>query len=327
MPGQCEEYKKEEVEIQGMPAAREDDTSQDALIAERAQQVTSQFTKSQSSGNAFVWALTASACVWGLLLGYDTGVIRSTLVSIGTDLSGRRLRTLDKGLITSCTSLFALVASPITGVLAARVRRKRIILFADILFMIGALWQALTASVWGMILGRGVVGLAIGGASLIIPLYLSELAPSHLMGILVTVFLLFITSGQVIAYLIGWLFFSMPGGWRWMVGRGSAPAMAQVVMLAFMPETPRYLAKAGEESEARAVLRKVYHGMTQDPADLVDEIMLGIKKDLFDEEEVQDQVRHSLDSKASFWINPTLQSSRPGNKQLSSSVATALWCE
>jgi MFS transporter, SP family, solute carrier family 2 (myo-inositol transporter), member 13 len=209
-----EAYKPEEVELQDMRPTRDDDSDLNApLIADRQQHV-APAPSLNSSGNAFVWSLTVAACISGLLFGYDTGVISSTLVSIGTDLSQRPLTTLDKGLITSCTSLFALVASPIAGVLADRVGRKNIILFADGLFTIGALWQALTSSVWGMIFGRSIVGLAIGGASLIVPLYISELAPSHLRGRLVTVSLLFITGGQVIAYLVGWAFSTMSSGWR-----------------------------------------------------------------------------------------------------------------
>ncbi len=90
-------------------------------------------------------------------------------MSIGFDLS-QELTTLDKSLITSCTSLFALVASPVAGVLADKLGRKRVILVADVLFIIGALWQALTANVRGMIVGRSIVGLAVGGASLVVPL-------------------------------------------------------------------------------------------------------------------------------------------------------------
>ncbi|OAL34238.1 hypothetical protein AYO20_06493 [Fonsecaea nubica] len=293
-----------------MPSTH-DDTSPDApLIADREQddRHASPSSTTQSSANAFIWALTVSACVSGLLFGYDTGVISSTLVSIGTDLSSRHLTTLDKGLITSCTSLFALVASPIAGVLADRVGRKNIILFADALFTLGALWQAVTTSVWGMIVGRSIVGLAIGGASLIVPLYISELAPSHLRGRLVTVSLLFITGGQVIAYLVGWAFSTMSGGWRWMVGLGSAPALAQLVMLAFMPETPRYLAKVQRESEARAVLKRVYHGMEGNTTSIVNETIHAIKKELLDEEEAHVQLRHSAQSKSNFLISPTLQS-------------------
>jgi len=100
----------------------------------------------------------------------STGVISSTLVSIGSDLSQRHLTTLDKSLITSSTSLFALLASPVASVLADKLGRKKVILVADALFIVGAVWQALTASVWGMIAGRSIVGLAVGGASLVVPL-------------------------------------------------------------------------------------------------------------------------------------------------------------
>lgn len=112
----------------------------------------------------------------------STGVISSTLVSIGSDLSLRPLTTLDKSLITSCTSLFALLASPIASVLADKLGRKKVVLVADALFIAGAVWQALTASVWGMIGGRSIVGLAIGGASLVVPLCVVDIDDDEELG-------------------------------------------------------------------------------------------------------------------------------------------------
>ncbi|PYI10375.1 MFS myo-inositol transporter [Aspergillus sclerotiicarbonarius CBS 121057] len=151
----------------------------------------------------FIYALTFSAGISGLLFGYDTGVISSTLVSIGSDLSNRNLSTLDKSLVTSCTSLLALIASPLAGILADNFGRRKVIVVADVLFTLGALIQAVTNTVWGMIAGRSIVGLAVGGASLVTPLYISELAPSHVRGRLVTILSLFITGGQVVAYIAG----------------------------------------------------------------------------------------------------------------------------
>ncbi|KAJ6063820.1 hypothetical protein N7499_012500 [Penicillium canescens] len=194
----------------------------------------------------------------GLLFGYDTGVISSTLVTVGTDLSDRSLTTLDKSLITSCTSLFALIASPFTGVLADKLGRRKVILGADALFALGALVQASTSQVWGMILGRSIVGLAVGSASAVTPLYISELAPSNARGRLVTILSLFITGGQVVAYIVGWLFTSTTGGWRWIVGLGALPAFFQLAILAFLPETPRWLVQAGFGIRAKAVLIKIY---------------------------------------------------------------------
>ncbi|KAF7618447.1 hypothetical protein AFLA_007339 [Aspergillus flavus NRRL3357] len=217
-------------------------------------------SESNYSGTQFIWALTFSAGLSGLLFGYDTGVISSTLVSIGTDLSDRDLTTLDKSLITSCTSLFALVASPLAGVLADKFGRRKVIFVADALFALGAFVQAISNEVWGMIAGRSIVGLAVGGASLVTPLYISELAPSNMRGRLVTILSLFITGGQVVAYIVGWLFSLIDGGWRWIVGLGILPALFQLVILTALPETPRWLAQAGFETNAIAVLGKVYQG-------------------------------------------------------------------
>ncbi|KAJ9191893.1 hypothetical protein DTO021D3_5128 [Paecilomyces variotii] len=239
---------------------------------------------SKSYGGLFVWILTFSAGISGLLFGYDTGVISSMLVSIGSDLSNRPLTTTDKSIITSCTSLFALIASPIAGLLADRLGRRKVILFADGLFAIGALWQAVTSSVWGMIAGRSAVGLAIGAASLVTALYISELAPSEMRGRLVTILSLLITGGQVVAYVVGWLFSSMPGGWRWIVGLGALPAFFQVMFILFLPETPRWLVRAGQETRARAVLGNIY-GPDPDMQKLAERVFRDIEREVALEEE------------------------------------------
>jgi MFS transporter, SP family, solute carrier family 2 (myo-inositol transporter), member 13 len=237
-----------------------------------------------SSASAFLWTLTLSACLSGLLFGYDTGVISATLVSIGSDLSSRPLRTLDKSLITSSTSLFALIASPIAGILADKWGRKIVILIADALFAAGAVWQALTSTVWGMILGRSVVGLAIGGASLVVPLYISELAPGHVRGRLVTVSLFFITGGQVVAYVVGWAFSTVSVGWRWMVGLGAVPSVIQFAIFTFMPETPRWLTKAGHHKRAKRILQKVYQDRRQTTDEVVSHTIDAIKAEIHEEE-------------------------------------------
>ncbi|EUC32191.1 hypothetical protein COCCADRAFT_99357 [Bipolaris zeicola 26-R-13] len=236
------------------------------------------------SPGLFIWILTICAGVSGLLFGYDTGVISSTLVSIGTDLSSRSLTTLDKSLITSCTSFFALLASPLTGVLADSYGRRTVIFVADVLFVLGALCQAWTSSVGGMILGRSIVGAAVGSASFVVPLYISELSPSPFRGRLVVVSSLFVTGGQVVAYVVGWLFSQRVHGWRWMVGLGALPAAVQFVMLFFLPETPRYLVKAGRVQQARAVLGRVYKS-EEGGAKLVGAVLRRVEREIEEEED------------------------------------------
>ncbi|KAH7389614.1 general substrate transporter [Phaeosphaeria sp. MPI-PUGE-AT-0046c] len=251
----------------------------------------------------FIWGLTICAGISGLLFGYEyvlalpntssgstridsdsTGVISSTLISINTSLSHRPLTTLDKSLITSSTSFFALVASPLTGILADSLGRRSIILLADILFVAGALIQAFSSTVWGMILGRSVVGAAVGSASFVVPMYISELAPSAFRGRLVTVSSLFITAGQVVAYIIGWLFSTRAHGWRWMVGLGALPAAVQFCMLFVLPETPRYLVKVGQKEQARRILTKVY-GAAPGVEGMVNGVLRRVEKEMLEEEE------------------------------------------
>ncbi|KAI1494281.1 myo-inositol transporter 1 [Biscogniauxia mediterranea] len=239
-----------------------------------AENSTSEHQTNDSLGS-FVWLLTLSACISGLLFGYDTGVISATLVSIGTSLSGRELTSLDKSVVTSCTSLFALVASPLSSIFADRFGRKPVILLADVLFVFGALVQSFSNSVSYMVLGRSIVGAGVGAASFVTPLYvcvvmtipwdclalrpIAELAPAAHRGRLVTMNNLSVTFGQVVAYIIGWIFTEVSDpamGWRWLVGLGVVPALLQCALLLFMPETPRWLVKVGRSREAWTIIQK-----------------------------------------------------------------------
>ncbi|KAI2634389.1 general substrate transporter [Hypomontagnella submonticulosa] len=233
----------------------------------------------------FIWLLTLSAGISGLLFGYDTGVISATLVSIGTSLSGRVLDSLDKSAITSCTALFALVASPLSSILADYFGRKPVILLSDLLFVFGTVAQALSYTVPEMVLGRSMVGAAVGAASFVTPLYIAELAPPAYRGMLVTMNVLSITLGQVIAYVIGWVFAEHGDpstGWRWMVGLGALPAALQCSLLLFMPETPRWLVKAGKSTDARRIIEKTL-GSDSASHHLINSVVKGIELELREE--------------------------------------------
>ncbi|ODH30322.1 hypothetical protein ACO22_03597 [Paracoccidioides brasiliensis] len=239
------------------------------------------------SGSSFIWALTCSAGISGFLFGYDTGVISSTLVSIGTDLSGRMLSTRDKSLITACTSLFALIVSPFAGVLGDKLGRKPVILIADLLFISGGVLQAVSSNVWTMILGRSLIGLGVGAASLVTPLYISELSPPDMRGRMVTILSLFVTGGQVVAYTIGWLLSTTHAGWRWMVGLGALPSIVQLVIVLFFPETPRWLVRANKQPEARRVIHRIYG--PSNPR-IPDQLVREIERELHAEEDELDEL-------------------------------------
>jgi len=98
---------------------------------------------------------------------------------------------------------------------------------------------------------------------------------------LVTLSILFITAGQVVAYVIGWVLSSHEHGWRWMVGLGALPAILQFMLMMFLPETPRWLMSAGRTQEARAVLKKAYAPGAEA---IVEEVLSGIETEMIEED-------------------------------------------
>jgi len=136
--------------------------------------------------------------------------------------------------------------------------RKPVLGIADIIFIGGAIAQAACHTVWAMIGGRFLIGVGVGLAACIAPLYIQELSPTRLRGRMVTLNVVAITGGQVIAYGIGAGFEHMHGGWRWMVGLGCVPAAIQLVLLVFLPESPRIVVRRGEEEIAVRIMRRIY---------------------------------------------------------------------
>ncbi|SCV74070.1 BQ2448_6502 [Microbotryum intermedium] len=197
----------------------------------------------------FLWHLVTMAAWGGLLFGYDTGVIGGSLVhkDLARDLGRVPLSNLDKEVLTAATTLGALIASLGAGVLADRAGRKLVIFLADVFFLIGAIMQAVafgSGAYWIAAVGRLILGFGVGSAALIIPLYISELAPTCQRGRLVTLNVIAITGGQVLAYIINIAFRNVSHGWRFM--------------------TPRYMLRHGDFEETRAVLRKIYPFATEE---------------------------------------------------------------
>ncbi|TKX18634.1 Myo-inositol transporter-like protein 6 [Elsinoe australis] len=208
-------------------------------------------TSSSPKSNHTTTLLVLTAGLSGLLFGYDTGIISSTLLHLPASFP---LTTLSKSLITSSTSLFALLASPLSSPLSDTLGRRPVILLSCLLFVLGAALQALAWNVAVMVAGRSVVGLAVGAASTTVPLYIGEIAPAEKRGRMVTVQSLFITGGQVVAYLVGW---GTGTQWRVAVGLGAVPALAQVGLMGWLVESPRFLVMRGREAEAGSVLGRL----------------------------------------------------------------------
>ncbi|KAI5959524.1 ITR1 [Candida theae] len=218
-----------------------------------------QVSESETRPSKIVILLTLVSSISGFMFGYDTGYISSALVQIGTDLSNKILTSGEKEFITSATSLGALLGAILGGVLANLIGRKRVLLGSNVIFVVGTIIQLAAKTVWTMIVGRFILGWGVGIASLIAPLMLSELAPSKYRGRLIVTNVMFITGGQLVAYLINWGLTRVAHGWRVSVGLCMVPAVLQSVLFFFLPDTPRYYVMNGDIPKAKQVLRKIHN--------------------------------------------------------------------
>lgn len=145
-------------------------------------------------------------------------------------------------MITSATTLGALLGSIGAGALSDYIGRRPVLAIADALFIGGAVGQAVSKTVWDMIGTRFLIGWGVGVASCVAPLYIQELSPTRLRGRMVVINVVAITLGQVIAYAIDAGFTHVNGGWRWMVGLGTVPAGLQLIFLFMLPESRTFAA-------------------------------------------------------------------------------------
>ncbi|KZO90836.1 general substrate transporter [Calocera viscosa TUFC12733] len=174
---------------------------------------------------------------------------------------------LGKTLNGSSTTLGALIGGLVAGVISDCIGRKPVLGIANITFIGGAIGQSLSHTITAMVASSFLVGIGVGLAACIVPLYIGELSPTRLRGRLVTVNFIAITFGQVVAYAIGAGFEKSPGGWRWMVGLGAVPAGVQLGCLIFLPESPRILIRMDHVEQARAVLKSIYAYATENQVD------------------------------------------------------------
>lgn len=222
--------------------------------------------------------LALSAGLGGLLFGYDTGVISGALLYIREDFEEVDKKTWVQETIVSMAVAGAIFGAAIGGWMNDKFGRKLSIMVADVLFLIGAIVMAVAPAPWVIIIGRILVGLGVGMASMTAPLYISEASPHRIRGALVSTNGFLITGGQFLSYLVNLAFTHVKGNWRWMLGVAGIPALVQLVLMMSLPESPRWLYVNGKEEEARSILEKIY------PAREVEEEMDALRTSVQEEE-------------------------------------------
>ncbi|PPH02173.1 MFS transporter [Rathayibacter sp. AY1F6] len=198
------------------------------------------------------------ATLGGLLFGYDTGVINGALEPMSAELS---LTALTEGVVTSSLLFAAAIGAISGGRLADALGRRTTIRLLAVLFLVGALVCVVAPGFGVMVLGRAVLGLAVGGASVVVPIYLSEISPSEIRGSLAGRNELMIVIGQLAAFVanavIGTVWGELPGVWRIMLAVAALPAAALLLGMTRVPESPRWLIAHGRRDEALDVLTTI----------------------------------------------------------------------
>ncbi len=178
-------------------------------------------SKAKTDTKSFVYVAAAISALGGMLFGYDIGVISGAILFIKRDFS---LSAGMEEIVVSSVLLGSLAGAAAGGILADRLGRRKLLIATAIVFGLAAIAAALAPGMAWLILARVVAGVAIGVASFVAPLYISEIAPVDIRGKLVSINQVALTSGIVISYLIDYAFAGSQA-WRWMFALAAIPRL------------------------------------------------------------------------------------------------------
>ncbi|WEL16705.1 MFS family permease [Halorhabdus sp. SVX81] len=240
-------------------------------------------------GDRFVYLVSAMAALNGLLFGFDTGIISGAILFINESF---QMSALVEGIVVSGAMAGAAAGAALGGRLADQIGRRRLIMLSAGVFFTGSFLMAVAPTVPVLVAGRLIDGLAIGFASVVGPLYISEIAPPRIRGGLTSMHQLMVTIGILGSYFVNYLF-AGNGAWRWMLGAGMIPAVILGIGVLKMPESPRWLYSHGQRERAKAVLQRTRKGSVEEELEEIKETV---------ERETEAGLRKLLEP----WLRPAL---------------------
>ncbi len=189
------------------------------------------------------------AALGGILFGYDTAVISGTTEVVKMQFG---LTTGGEGWYVGCALIGSILGVLIAGMMSDFLGRKKTMLISALLFSISAIGCAVSQDFTQLVIFRIVGGFGIGIVSIVSPVYISEVSPAEVRGTMVSLYQLFITIGFLLAYLANYLILkgtSMADYWRPMLGAEAIPDILFLVLIFFIPESPRWLAVRGQRED------------------------------------------------------------------------------
>ena len=207
------------------------------------------------STKSYVIYVSIVAALGGLLFGFDTAIIAGAARFLKERFA---LSAFGEGLAVSIVLVGCMAGAAIAGTVSDRLGRRRFMFISAVLFFISALGCAIPQNLIQFLAFRFIGGLAIGSASIVSPLYISEVAPPKIRGALVSVNQLAIVTGILMSYFVSWILVGAgASNWRWMFATGAIPAVVFFLFVLGVPESPRWLVKQGRESEASTILTRL----------------------------------------------------------------------
>jgi sugar porter (SP) family MFS transporter len=229
----------------------------EVLMKPQAPVPTPKFDARNSTSTRFTVLLTAAvAALGGLLFGYDTSVISGAMLFLKGDF---HLTDTQLEFAVGVALAGALAGSALAGYLIDRFGRRTVLILTGIGFGLFAVWSGLATGLTTFVLARFFVGVCIGIASLVTPLYLAEMSPARIRGALVSLNQLAITVGIVAGYFVDYAL-AASQDWRWMFITAVFPSLVLLVGMIFLPESPRWLARAGFRERALANFHRLGRG-------------------------------------------------------------------
>jgi MFS transporter, SP family, arabinose:H+ symporter len=210
------------------------------------------------TGRLNLWYVTFLACtaaLGGLLFGFDIAIITGAGPFLTQQFA---LSDISLGFAFSSLLFGCILGSFLAGRLTDQYGRKRMLIWVALLFAATSIATAMAPSFAVFVSARFLGGLAVGGVSLLSPMYVAEVSPASIRGRMGTFYQLSIIIGILISYGINYLLRNTGvNNWRWMFLTGVAPSIVFFILVAFAPETPRFLVRIGKTEEAFAILERI----------------------------------------------------------------------
>ena len=207
-----------------------------------------------TKNSGYLYFICMIATMGGLMFGFDIAIISGAVPFIQAYFGWTEL---ELGWGVSSLLMGAIFGAFGSGILTDLFGRKKVLIYVALFFALSCAMTAIASSPLVFVMSRIFGGLAVGAASVLSPMYVAEVAPARNRGMLVAIYQLAIVFGILCSYIINYWLHDADNNWRWMFATGVVPSVLFFIGLFFIPESPRWLYKAGRQEESLAVLTRI----------------------------------------------------------------------